>query len=210
MPYCTNCGTYVLDADRFCPRCGLSQQPGATPTAGPPPRPAAPVSSRPPQEARPPVTPPVTPPPPPPPPRSPGAGGSAGGYQPSAAAGISTNTAAALCYIPFVGWIAAIIFLTLDPYRTNRYVRFHAFQGLYLAVLWFVAEIVFFPLDLHPHRVPWGDHSFVFFPFFPFWGLRQILKVLVLVAQIVGIVKVRQNRDYRLPVLGELAEKSMV
>lgn len=110
-----------------------------------------------------------------------------------------------------MGWIAALIFLTLDPYRTNRYVRFNAFQGLYLAVLWFVAEIVFFPLDLHPHHFPpWGGGRIFMFPLFPFWGLRQIIKLLVLIAQIIGIVKVRQNRDYRLPILGELAEKSMV
>jgi uncharacterized membrane protein len=113
-----------------------------------------------------------------------------------------------------VGWIAALIFLTLDPYRTQRYVRFHAFQGLYLAVLWFVAQIVFFPLDMRQHHFPnfpfGGDHNIALFPLIPLWGIRQIIKVLVLIAQIMGIVKTRHNRAYRLPILGELAEKSMV
>jgi uncharacterized membrane protein len=205
MPYCSNCGTYVLEADKFCPRCGRTQQPGAAPAAGAPEAPAGP----PPSPAA------AASPPPPPTPPAPGAGASSF-TRPQAppTATICTNTAAALCYIPFVGWIAALIFLTLDPYRTNRYVRFHAFQGLYLAVLGFVAQIVFFPLDMRQHHFPgfpfWGDHHISLFPFFPFWGIRKIIQILVLIAQIMGIVKTRRNQTYRLPILGELAEKSMV
>jgi len=192
----------VLEADKFCPRCGRTQQPGAGLGAGAPEAQAGPPA---PATASP-------PPPPPPPPRASTPSGA--GPQALPAATICTNTAAALCYIPFVGWIAALIFLALDPYRTNRYVRFHAFQGLYLAVLGFVAQIVFFPLDMRQHHFPgfpfWGDHHINLFPFFPFWGIRKIIQILVLIAQIIGIVKTRHNRAYRLPILGELAEKSMV
>jgi uncharacterized membrane protein len=204
MPYCSNCGTYVLGADKFCPRCGRTQQPGAAPEA-----------SAPEAQAGPPPSPTASPPPSPPPPPPPGVSApSLGGPQAPPAATISANTAAALCYIPFVGWIAALIFLMLDPYRTQRYVRFHAFQGLYLAVVWFVAQIVFFPLDMRQHHFPnfpfGADRNINLFPFFPLWGIRQIIKVLVLIAQIMGIVKTRRNQTYRLPILGELAEKSMV
>jgi uncharacterized membrane protein len=178
MLFCTNCGTKVLDSDRFCPRCGTAQRPGAALAAGT----QQPETGAPQAAGPPPPPPPVTPPP--------------------TRATMRPSTAATLCYIPFVGWIAAIVFLMLDAYRTDRYVRFHAFQGLYLAVLWFIAEKVFFPLDFHPH------HEFAL-PFLPFWGLRRVIEIFVLIAQIMGIVKTRRNEDYRLPVLGELAEKSM-
>lgn len=116
---------------------------------------------------------------------------------------MSPNTAAVLCYIPAVGWIAAIIFLTLEPYSKNRFVRFHAFQGLYLAVVWLLAQVVFVPF------APFPRHGHFPFPFFPFWSLRELIKLAVIIAQIVGIIKVRKNQEYRLPILSELADKSM-
>ena len=111
--------------------------------------------------------------------------------------GLRPNVAALLCYIPGLGWIASVIFLSADPYRRNRYVRFHAMQGLFLSAIYLLTQWVFVPL-----------HG----PFFPFhWlGFRGILKLAVLIAQIIGIVKTARNEDYRLPLLSELAEKSMV
>ena len=173
MPYCTQCGTYVLDTDQFCPHCGQAQRQAAGREAARavPPHPSATSP------------PPATPPPP-------------AGAAP--AAGLRPNIAAMLCYLPGLGWIAAVIFLTLDAYRRQRYVRFHAFQGLYLAVLWLLVQVFFFPFPTgHWHPFP-----------FP-WGLRGLIKLFVIIAQVVGIIKTLQNRDYRLPVLGELAEKSL-
>src|SRR5450432_3766169 len=50
--------------------------------------------------------------------------------------GLTPRTASILCYIPVVGWIAAVIVLAARKFRTNHTVRFNAFQGLYLFAVW--------------------------------------------------------------------------
>lgn len=127
----------------------------------------------------------AVPPPPPPPPATP----------PTANATIRPNVAAMLCYIPGIGWIAALIFLTLDPYRLNQYVRFHAFQGLYLAVIALLTHVFWFPFGV---AAP--------FHFFP---LRHLIHLAVLIAQIIGIIKTIKEEPYRVPLVGDLAERSL-
>ena len=41
-----------------------------------------------------------------------------------------------LCYVPAIGWIAAIIVLAARKFKDNHLIRFHAFQGLYLFAAW--------------------------------------------------------------------------
>src|ERR1035438_3151183 len=53
---------------------------------------------------------------------------------PDPLAGVTPRTASILCYIPGMGWIAAIIVLASQRYRSVPTVRFHAFQSLYLFV----------------------------------------------------------------------------
>ena len=59
---------------------------------------------------------------------------------PPAAAGLTDNVAAALCYLGLV--ITGILFLVLEPYNRNRTVRFHAFQAIFLNVAWIVLSAV--------------------------------------------------------------------
>src|ERR1700732_3870816 len=59
---------------------------------------------------------------------------------------ISHRNAALLCYIPWVGWIAAIAVLASDRFRGEKRLRFHAFQGLYLFAAWLMVEWVFTPV----------------------------------------------------------------
>lgn len=112
---------------------------------------------------------------------------------------MSPRTAAVLCYVPFVGWIAAIVLLASDRFRNDGRVRFHAFQGLYLFVAWLIIEWVVSP-------VLWVG------PWFG-WGLPRLLEALlklsVLAAWVFMLVKVSQEEDFRLPVLGELADRSV-
>jgi uncharacterized membrane protein len=107
------------------------------------------------------------------------------------------NTAALLCYIPFVGWIAAIVVLASQRFRFDRDVRFHAFQGLYLFVAWLILD--------------WGVGPF--FAFVPrnvfHFSVAGMLKMVVMAAWIFMIIKASQGERYRLPVFGELAERSL-
>src|SRR5690349_21352033 len=67
------------------------------------------------------------------------------------AGSLSARNAMLLCYIPWVGWIAAIIVLASLRFRRDREVRFHAFQGLYLFVAWLLVDWVLGPaLQLTP------------------------------------------------------------
>jgi uncharacterized membrane protein len=47
---------------------------------------------------------------------------------------MDTNLVGALTYL--AGFITGIIFLVLDPYKSNSFVRFHAFQSIFFNVAW--------------------------------------------------------------------------
>jgi uncharacterized membrane protein len=109
-------------------------------------------------------------------------------------ASLTPKTASMLCYIPVVGWIAAIIVLAADRFRENRLVRFHAFQGLYLFVAWLIVNQVFRPI--------W--HSLED----PVMPVDRILEAILMAAWIVMLIKTSHEEAYELPVIGELAHKS--
>lgn len=113
------------------------------------------------------------------------------------AAGIDARTASMLCYIPVLGWIPSIIVLASQRFRHERQVRFHAFQGLYLFVAWLIVD--------------WGIG-----PFFSFgadrwarFGIERILKLALAVTCGFMMVKTAQRETFRLPILGDLADRSV-
>ncbi len=119
----------------------------------------------------------------------------------AAAAGISPRGASILCYIPIVGWIPAIIALASQKFRGNRDVRFHAFQGIYVFVAWLVVDWVIGPV-----------HRFPFWPGAGHWqfsAIGGILKAILFFAWIFMLIKTSQGETYKLPLLGELAERSV-
>ncbi|MGA2214838.1 MAG: hypothetical protein ABSH31_16300 [Bryobacteraceae bacterium] len=109
--------------------------------------------------------------------------------------GISPRTASLLCYIPILGWIVAIVVLASARFRDNARVRFHAFQGLYLFVAWLIVDWV-----LSPVFGFWGPFHHVF---------PALFKAAIFGAWIFMIIKTSQDETYKLPVLGDLAEKSV-
>jgi len=108
-------------------------------------------------------------------------------------AGINSRTASILCYVPGIGWIASIIVLASDRFRQNRPVRFHAFQGLYLFVVWLMEDWVLKPI----------------FHLIPDVHLDRIVEAALLAVSIFMIVKASHEEAYSLPVLGDLAQKSV-
>jgi uncharacterized membrane protein len=118
------------------------------------------------------------------------------GARPAAAAapagGLADNVAGLLAYITI---IPAIIFLVIEPFNKNRFVRFHAFQCLFIAATGFVIGIVFMILG-----------------FVPFLGLLMIpVSFLVwigfIVLVILCMVRAYQGQKFKLPVIGDMAEK---
>jgi uncharacterized membrane protein len=109
-------------------------------------------------------------------------------------AGLSPRTATILCYVPAIGWIAAIIVLAARRFKDNHMIRFHAFQGLYLFAAWLVVDWVVGPIV---RSVP-GRH-------FP---LDMILHGGILAVSIFMMVKASHDEAYVLPIIGELAQRS--
>src|SRR5580692_6679987 len=106
---------------------------------------------------------------------------------------ITPRTAAVLCYIPVLGWICSIIVLASERFRTNRVVRFHAFQGLYLFVAYLIDDWVLKPM----------------FIAIPHVHIHAIIEVVLVGVSIFMIIKASHDEAYALPIIGELAEKSV-
>jgi uncharacterized membrane protein len=104
------------------------------------------------------------------------------------ASGMTDNVAGALAYIPIIG----IIFLLIDPYKSNRGIRFHAFQGLFLLAAVIVVNIltgvlVGFAL------------SFLF--------LYSLIRLAFAVIWIYCMYKAYSGERFVLPIIGPIAEK---
>ncbi len=117
---------------------------------------------------------------------------------PSNSAGLSSNAAGALCYL--VGLITGIIFLVLEPYRRDRFVRFHAFQS----ILFCVAYIVFWIL--------WGDILLAAlfssgFLLGAFTIIGRLVSLAFIIYWLFLMYKAYRDEMYRIPVIGEMASK---
>ena len=54
-------------------------------------------------------------------------------------AGMTNNVAGCLSYL--VGWVTGLIFLVIEPYKNDKFVRFHAFQSIFLSIAVFAIWI---------------------------------------------------------------------
>jgi uncharacterized membrane protein len=99
--------------------------------------------------------------------------------------GLADNIAGALSYF----FIPAILFLVLEPYNRNRTIRFHAFQGIGLALASILVHIVLGMIPL----IGWA--------FLPFVSL------FFLIIAIIGAVKAYQNGRLNIPIISPQAEK---
>jgi uncharacterized membrane protein len=109
-------------------------------------------------------------------------------------AGLSDNAAGAIAYLTF---IPAILFLLIPPYNTNRYVRFHAWQSLMLNVSAILVSLLM-------------SFALVFFLVFEAELLvlfKQLVWLIWLILWLVCFLKAMNGQRFKLPILGELAER---
>ncbi len=111
--------------------------------------------------------------------------------------GMTDNVAGMLAYITI---IPAIIFLVMEPYNKNRFVRFHAFQNIFLHVAAVAIWIILMILTVAASVIPIVGHLIVMLLGLAIW-------VGFFVAWIVLLIKANQGQMYKLPVIGDLAEK---
>jgi uncharacterized membrane protein len=115
------------------------------------------------------------------------------GPTPDPLAGMSPRAAAILCYIPTIGWIAAVIVLASRKFKGDQNVRFHAFQGLYLFATWLLLKWIGPIIDNG------SDH---------FLRFDHVFEGVLLFVSIFMIIKASHEETYVLPIIGELAKRS--
>jgi uncharacterized membrane protein len=174
MADCSRCGGALSEEARFCPRCGDAVSPvGADEVS----ETASPASNqgREPQVVR---------------------VAAASRETSGEALPIPENIAGVVAYITIV---PAIVFLFLDPFRRNFFVRFHAFQHLFLSVAGIVTAIaagfLFSILQLIP---------FMRVLVFPLAGLIMLAWFFLWVLL---VVKAYHHELFKLPILGDVAEQ---
>ena len=113
----------------------------------------------------------------------------------SESSGLSPQAAAILSYLPWLGWIVGIYILASARFRSDRVTRFHAYQGLYLFVAWLMVDWAIGPWF---KKMPGLD--------LPVGSLLQLLLIGVWIFM---LVKTSRGERYSLPLVGELAERSL-
>ncbi|MFC1790418.1 DUF4870 domain-containing protein [Patescibacteria group bacterium] len=96
--------------------------------------------------------------------------------------GLPKNTAAALSYL--LAWVSGIVFLIIEK---DPFVRFHAMQSI----------LVFGGLTLLSMIPVIG------------WALSPLLMILGFVLWLVLVYKAYQGEKFKLPVVGDFAEKQL-
>ncbi len=111
---------------------------------------------------------------------------------PASTGGLTDNVAGMLAYVTI---IPAIVFLVLEPYNKSRFVRFHSFQNIFFCVAWIALWIVLSIIGMIP-VLGWATLLI-----WPLVGLGGLIIWVVL------LVKAYQGQMFKLPVIGDMAEK---
>jgi uncharacterized membrane protein len=103
----------------------------------------------------------------------------------STSTNLSPNLASALCYVPFIGVIAAVVLFIIEK---NNSVRWHAVQSVLLAAFLWILSFVLAATVILGLLVP-------------------LVWIAGLIVNLVLAVRTYQGATVRLPVLGDLANK---
>jgi uncharacterized membrane protein len=122
-----------------------------------------------------------------------------------AGTGMSSNVAGLLTYI--FGFITGVIFLTIEPYKNDKFVRFHAFQSIFFNVALVVFWIAFAIVTTILGFVSRGFLGVA--PLRMFTGVWLLFSLAVFAYWIFLMYEAYNNEVYRIPFIGELAAKQM-
>lgn len=102
----------------------------------------------------------------------------------TAQTGLSDNAAGALAYVTI---IPAIVFLLVEPYNRNSFVRFHSWQCIFLAIASVAVHIVLGAIPVIG------------------WIILPFVSLAFLVVWIIALVKALKGERYQLPIIGKFA-----
>lgn len=118
------------------------------------------------------------------------------------------NVASALCYV-FV-WVTGIIFFFME--KENKNVKFHAMQSILtflpLTILSGIFSFLGAPTvtygTAYGYTIPTGVQQNMIFVY-----LSWIMGVITVILWIVLVIKAYQGEKFKLPVIGDIAEKQV-
>jgi uncharacterized membrane protein len=167
MAYCNTCGAQIADGATVCAACaGRTAAPPQPGYTTVPGYTSAPVAGSP----------------------APGDVAVGGGV----AGGMTDNVAGLLAYFTI---IPAIVFLIIEPFNRNRFVRFHAWQSVFFNIAWIVLWV--------------GLRIIAHIPFLGWltvigWPLVMLAGFIV---WLILVLKAYQSQMFKLPTIGDMAEK---
>ena len=100
--------------------------------------------------------------------------------------GLEENIEGALCYILF--FVTGIVFYVLE--KDNKFVKFHAMQAI----------LVFLPAWIIVILLGW-------IPFLG-WIIAGLIALLTVILWLILMLKAYQGEKFKLPVVGDIAEKN--
>ncbi len=105
--------------------------------------------------------------------------------------------AGALAYCTF---IPAVVFLVVDPYKRNRFVRFHSFQCVFAWVAGLLIGIAVKLVSYILLLVPIVGHLLILL-------ISIIVTLAIFVLWLVLLAKALQGEMFKLPLIGEFAQQ---
>jgi uncharacterized membrane protein len=113
------------------------------------------------------------------------------------AAGLTPNVAGALAYL--VGAITGILFLVIDPFKADRFVRFHAFQSIFFNLVWIGFWIVWMILGVMLGAISHGLFFIIQLP------INLLITVGGFCLWAYLMYSAYQGKTFQLPVIGAMA-----
>jgi uncharacterized membrane protein len=104
------------------------------------------------------------------------------------------NVIAALTYL--LGFITGIIFLYLEPYNQDEFIRFHARQSIGFSVAWFAIGVVF---GVFIAVLPHGLGALLNF-------ILTLIDIALAVFWVVLMYKAYNGERYRIPELADIVD----
>lgn len=112
--------------------------------------------------------------------------------------GMDENIEGLLCYV--LGWITGIVFLVLE--KDNKFVRFHAMQSIATFLALTIISVV---ISMIGSAFFWG-----FGGLWMIFGLiSTLIWILALILWLILMFKAYQGEMYKLPIVGDFAEKQI-
>jgi uncharacterized membrane protein len=167
MAYCNNCGAQIADGATSCAACaGRTAAPPQPGYTTVPGYTSVPVAGS----------------------GVAGSGVASGGVT----GGMTDNVAGLLAYFTI---LPAIVFLIVEPFNRNRFVRFHAWQSVFFNIAWIVLWV--------------GLRIIAHIPFLGWltvigWPLVMLAGFII---WLILVLKAYQNQMFKLPTIGDMAEK---